>query len=115
MYTSAIHEVMRVKELPHFTGFQWDEGNREKNWTKHRVSPFECEEVFLSGTVVVRRDAEHSRRETRCYALGRTFAGRPLSVVFTVRGTSIRVISAREMTTRELKEYGRHEAEDSEV
>jgi len=29
-----------------FIGFDWDEGNRGKNWDKHRVSDSECEQIF---------------------------------------------------------------------
>ncbi len=41
--------------------------------------------------------------------LGKTETGRMLFVVFTVRGTSIRVISAREMNRREKKAYESHD------
>jgi uncharacterized DUF497 family protein len=41
--------------------------------------------------------------------LGHTDAGRLLTVVFTVRGTRIRVISARAMSKRERKIYGQLE------
>ena len=29
-------------------GFDWDEGNIGKNWEKHRVTDWECEEVFFN-------------------------------------------------------------------
>ena len=87
------------------TGFDWDEGNVLKNWEKHRVSAVECEQVFFNRPVVVAENAEHSRREERLFALGQTDAGRLLFVVFTVRRDLIRVISARDMSKRERKEY----------
>ena len=37
--------------------------------------------------------------------LGQTNAGRPLAVVFTIRGTLVRVISARDMSRRERRIY----------
>ncbi len=85
-------------------GFQWDEGNAEKNWIKHKVSRVECEEVFFNEPLLV-SDVRHSGTEPRFYALGRTDEGRLLFVVFTVRETLIRVISARDMSRREKKEY----------
>jgi len=87
------------------TGFDRDEGNILKNWEKHRVSAFECEQVFFSRPLVTGEDEKHSGQESRFYALGQTDAGRRLFVVFTVRGTLIRVISAREMNRREKREY----------
>ncbi len=86
-------------------GFDWDEGNLLKNWEKHRVSAVECEQVFFNRPVVAAEDTEHSRQEERMFALGQTDAGRLLFVVFTVRRDLIRVISARDMSKRERKEY----------
>ena len=92
-------------DLTGLTGFDWDEGNLLKNWEKHRVSDPECEQVFFNRPLVVRDDERHSGRETRLYGLGQTDAGRRLFVVFTVRGATIRVISARDMNRRENREY----------
>ena len=86
------------------TGFEWDEGNATKSWKRHRVGRSECEEVFFLEPLVV-EDEAHSQKESRFYALGKTSAGRPLFVVFTVRGDWIRVISARPMSQRERRVY----------
>jgi uncharacterized DUF497 family protein len=61
------------------TGFHWDHGNADKNWIRHRVSRSEAEEVFLNQPLVVADDDEHSEREERFYALGKTNGGRLLS------------------------------------
>jgi uncharacterized DUF497 family protein len=50
-------------------------------------------------------DIEHSGIEPRFYALGQTDSGRLLFVVFTIRGELLRVISARDMSKCEKKEY----------
>ena len=97
---------MDSKKLLGVTGFQWDQGNLEKNWLKHGVSPLECEEIFFNQPLVVSPDIRHSDREERFYALGRTDADRYLFVVFTVRGRKLRVISARDMSRKERKIYG---------
>jgi uncharacterized DUF497 family protein len=86
-------------------GFQWDLGNSEKNWLKHRVSPFECEQIFFNQPLVAAEDAGHSQKEQRCYILGQTDGGRLLYVVFTIRERHIRVISARDMNRKERKVY----------
>ena len=90
-------------------GFEWDEGNADKNWEKHGVADFECEEVFFNEPVVVEHDPKHSQREHRYYALGRTDLDRLLFVAFTVRRRLIRIISAREMNRRERKVYETYE------
>jgi uncharacterized DUF497 family protein len=85
--------------------FQWDEGNSDKNWIHHRVTVFECEQIFFNQPLVAAEDAAHSRYEPRFYVLGRTDGGRRLYLVFTIRSQRIRVISAREMNRKERKVY----------
>jgi uncharacterized protein len=87
------------------TGFEWDDGNVGKNWELHRVSQTESEQAFFNRPVLVAADERHSDQEPRYAALGRTNAGGHLVVVFTARGTLIRVISARDMSRRERRVY----------
>jgi uncharacterized DUF497 family protein len=94
-----------MEKLSRCTGFQWDEGNSEKNWEKHRVSRFECEQLFFNEPLLVVQDAEHSQDESRYYALGQTNRERKLFVVLTIRNDLIRVISARDMSRRERRYY----------
>jgi predicted DNA binding CopG/RHH family protein len=51
---------------------------------------------------------KHSQDEDRYYALGRTSADRRLFVAFTMRGTLVRVISARDMSRTERRAYATH-------
>ena len=92
-----------IRDVGDWDGFDWDEGNLLKNWERHRVSASECEQVFFNRPLVAGLDEKHSSREGRYYPLGVTDAARHLFVVFTVRGTRIRVISARDMSRRERK------------
>ena len=87
------------------TGFDWDDGNLEKNWGRHRVPFWEAEEVFFHEPLVVSPDRRHSATERRYLALGQADSGRRLFISFTVRGTLIRIISARDMTRKELRAY----------
>ena len=91
------------------TGFDWDKGNFDKNWLKHRVTPFECEQVFFNQPLVVVPDKSHSEKEVRFYVLGQSDIGRLLFMVFTIRKNLIRVISARDMTRSEKGVYTSHE------
>lgn len=97
------------------TEFDWDGGNAEKNWLRHRVSQSESEQVFFNRPLVLTEDDLHTREEARFYALGRTDLGRLLLVVYTLRGEKIRVISARDMTRREQKEYEHAQAQEFET
>jgi uncharacterized DUF497 family protein len=97
-----------LERLRTCTGFQWDDGNADKNWIRHRVSRGEAEEVFLNQPLVLVDDEEHSVTEERSYALGQTNRGRLLFLVFTIRRRLVRVISARDMTKREREVYRSH-------
>ncbi len=97
-------------DLAQCTGFQWDAGNAEKNWDLHEVSQGECEQVFFNGPLIVAPDLGHSQRELRYAALGQTNAERHLAVVFTLRGTLIGVVSARDMSRRERRIYAQDQA-----
>jgi uncharacterized DUF497 family protein len=97
-----------LDQLTAATGFDWDPGNREKNWLGHAVTTAECEQVFFNEPLVVVADAKHSQGEDRFYVLGRTSAERRLFVVFTMRGTLVRVISARDMSRKERRAYARY-------
>jgi uncharacterized DUF497 family protein len=89
------------------SGFDWDEGNRSKNYIKHGVSNAEAEQAFLNEPFIVADDTLHSQEEVRFQALGRTNTGRLLFVASTLREaeTLIHVISARDMDAKERKDY----------
>jgi uncharacterized DUF497 family protein len=86
-------------------GFQWDPANREKNWERHRVAWQECEEVFLNFPLFTYPDPKHSTKEVRYIGYGQTNSARLLFVVFTIRGSYLRVVSARDMNRKERKLY----------
>jgi uncharacterized protein len=88
------------------TGFEWDAGNSEKNWKKHKVSSDEAEQVFASDPLKLADDIKHSENEPRFLALGKTKKNRLLSIAFTVRVPKIRVISARPMSEMDKIKYG---------
>jgi hypothetical protein len=103
--------------LAQCTGFDWDAGNAEKNRELHRVSRTESEQPFFNRPGLVTLDERHSSEETRYAALGRTNGGRLLAIVFTIRGTLIRVVSARGMSRRERRvhEGARQGGEEAEA
>ena len=86
-------------------GFDWDAGNLDKNWEKHKVSPSECEQTFFNLPLLLIDDIAHSQTEKRFYILGKTDAKRKLFIAFTLRNNLIRVISARDMSRKEREVY----------
>ncbi len=52
-------------------GFQWDEGNTDKNWIKYKVSRAEAEQMFFNRPLVARAGEQRSEHGLRYYALGR--------------------------------------------
>ncbi len=95
----------RPKILAEITGFDCDDHNRFKNWEKHRIPNWECEEIFFNEPLVVRFDAVHSVDEKRHFALGHTDSGEKLFVAFTIRNNLIRPVSFRPMTKNEMSIY----------
>ena len=92
------------KEYPEFKGFEWDDGNRDKN-LKHGVENWECEQMFFNEPLIVLDDPKHSIAERRFAAFGRTDKGRLLVVIYTMRKDKLRVISARDMNKKERLYY----------
>ena len=85
--------------------FEWDAAKNRENIRKHRVTFEEAATVFadwLSRTVP---DPDHSEAEERLLLLGESNRRRLLVVSHTLRGKSIRIISARRANTRERKLY----------
>jgi uncharacterized DUF497 family protein len=85
--------------------FDWDAFNREKNLTKHQVSQEESEQVFEKGLFLgpIRCDTEN-----RFGLFGQTQKGRTLFVVYTLRNGKIRVISVRDASRQERRNYENH-------
>jgi hypothetical protein len=92
-------------DLPTPLSFDWDRGNKAKNWLKHKVHFKEAEEVFLNRPLKIFPDKKHSIAEKRFQALGITDNKRKLSTFFTIRNKKIRVISARDQNKKERIKY----------
>jgi uncharacterized DUF497 family protein len=97
--------MIDATSVPEFEGFDWGGGNAGKIWERHRVTPLEVEQVFFNTPLLSGTDPAHSRRESRFYALGHTDEGRKLFVVSTMRGRRLRMVSARDMSRKERRNY----------
>lgn len=86
--------------------FDWDDGNRTKNVSKHAVIREEVEEVFTLGQAMpLGIQISPTVPEERLGLVGATSAGRVLHVVFTLRGGKARPISARPAHRKERELY----------
>jgi uncharacterized protein len=85
--------------------FEWDRGNKDKNWLKHGVSIKECEDIFYNRPLFFLKDKKHSKKEKRLVAFGITDKRRQLTVVFVIRNKKIRIISTRDQSKRERRFY----------
>ena len=91
--------------LPAPLTFEWDKGNSEKNWLKHRIRNSDAEEVFFDKQKRIAKDVFHSGKEKRFILLGKTKKETVLSIVFTIRRNKIRIISARKINKKEARLY----------
>lgn len=84
--------------------YEWDQSKNRANRAKHGVDFADAVAVFEDDVALSRPDLD-SRGETRSITLGLDALGRLLVVVFTDRGSNIRIISARLATKLERKSY----------
>lgn len=83
--------------------FEWDDAKAQRNHSKHGISFAQACDAFSDLCYIDVRHHYHGR-EIRFAAVGLA-DGRELFVVYTLRGQSIRLISAREANRRECLEY----------
>jgi uncharacterized DUF497 family protein len=83
--------------------FEWDED--KANERKHGVDFTEAMTVFADPLSLTGYDPDHSDNEDRYLTMGYSDEGRLLIVSHTDRGEAIRIISAREASRAERKDY----------
>lgn len=87
------------------TVLDWDEGN-EGHIERHGVDRWEAGEALLDPGRYALSRGWHGG-EYRYALVGRTDAGRTLTVVFVRRGARLRVITARDASQHEARLYRR--------
>jgi uncharacterized DUF497 family protein len=89
--------------------FEWNPRKAEANIRKHDVSFVEAVSVFSDPLARIFGDEEHSTDEQREIIIGHSTARRLLLVCFTEQASeSVRIISARRATRKELQDYEDH-------
>lgn len=89
--------------------FEWHEEKARNNIAKHGVSFEEAKTVFNDPYAITIADPQHSIDEDRFIDIGISVSGYVLVVVYTERGSIIRIISCRKATRIERGMYERHE------
>jgi len=84
--------------------FEWDTIKAEANRRKHGIEFVDAVIVFDDDRAVTLMD-DHQGEE-RYVTFGMDAEGRVLAVCYAVRGTAVRIISARKATARERAQYG---------
>ena len=85
--------------------FEWGDLKAKMNAKKHGISFEEAVTCFYDLHQIAFYDPDHSDDEDREILIGRSNQGRLLLVVYTIRGESIRIISARQATKQEGDDY----------
>ena len=88
--------------------FTWDPDKAAANLAKHGVSFEDASTLFRNPLAKVLPDPTHGEQEQRSLIIGHSAGGRLLLVVFTESGDRIRIISARDASARERREYEEH-------
>lgn len=84
---------------------EWDELKAAANLTKHGISFDEAMTVFNDPLFVDFFDPDHSHSEHRYIIIGESQQKRLLVVSYTERGSALRIISARQATALERRQY----------
>jgi uncharacterized protein len=85
--------------------FEWDAEKAAINLEVHGVAFEEAATVFEDPLAKIHDDPDHSAGERRAIVVGHSLQGRMLLVYFTIRGSRIRLISARPVTRHERRDY----------
>ena len=86
----------------------WPERIVEKLAWKHNVLPSEVEEVLSGDCKIFRKEKGRVEGEHLYNALGKTEAGRFLSIFLIKKlGNKALIVTARDMTKQERKRYGK--------
>ena len=93
--------------------FEWNIAKSEENQKKHGVGFDEAELAFEDFYAIEEFDDEHSIAEEQRFKMLAAAGEKILVVVYTMRGETYRIISAREAERYERELYERQRSEDA--
>jgi uncharacterized DUF497 family protein len=84
--------------------YEWDQEKAESNALKHRIDFETASRVFLDLNRIEEYDSQHNETEDRRQVTGMVTPA-VIVVIFTERGETICIISARKANEQERKKY----------
>ena len=85
--------------------YEWDPVKAVANTKKHRVTFEGAASAFLDQSALTFWDPDHSEEEDREITIGRSARQRVLFVAHAAREGRVRIISARQATRQEQRQY----------
>src|SRR4030067_488836 len=85
--------------------FEWDPQKEKSNIKKHDIGFREACTIFRDPLGITIFDPDHSIDEDRFITIGTSNQNRIIIVAHTDRGNQTRIISARELTSAERRDY----------
>jgi uncharacterized protein len=90
--------------------FEWDQDKSDACFTERGFDFAYVLQAFMDAGRMIQKDSRWDYGEDRYQLLG-AIDGRVFFLVYTVRGTMLRIISARKVNQREVKDYENCERE----
>ena len=98
-------------DLHNAVEFEWDDAKSDACFAHCGFDFSYAIRAFLDKDRIVDRDHRRNYGEDRYRLLG-TIEGRVSVVIYTMRGSAMRIISARKANGREVREYERNTRQD---
>ena len=98
-------------DLHNAVEFEWDDAKSDACFTYRGFGFSYAILAFRDNDRIVGRDHRRDYDEDRYRLLG-TIEGRVFVVIYTMRGSAMRIISARKANGREVREYERNTRQD---
>jgi hypothetical protein len=92
--------------------FEWDENKNKSNLEKHSVDFNQAKDVFNDKNRIEIPDNRKDYDESRTKVIGKAF-DLILSVIYTMRGVIVRIISARAASRKERQQYNNKTQSDN--
>ena len=91
--------------------FEWDDAKSDACFAERAFDFAYVVHAFLDEDRIVGEDRRWNYGEERYRLLG-AVEGRVFAVIYTMRGSTIRIISARKANRREVREYEQNKVDD---
>jgi uncharacterized DUF497 family protein len=85
--------------------FEWDHAKAVDNFQKHGVQFVEAVQVFQDSGRIEQESPPGNDSKSRWKSVGQVGSA-AITVIFTLRGEQVRIISARKASRRERRAYG---------